>query len=121
MNASQLIGVICLVLILLPGSAPAQSPATKPKAALDNTASSDQSIAKAEATRLRNERRAQARSLLISLASDARSFRDQPLRARCLARIADALWDVDAEQGRTLFRKSWEAAEAADENPAPYT
>ncbi|HSE23022.1 MAG TPA: hypothetical protein VLB68_15250, partial [Pyrinomonadaceae bacterium] len=53
------------------------------------------------------------RLLLVSLASDARSFRDQTLRARSLARIADALWDIDAEQGRTLFRKAWEAAEIA--------
>ena len=121
MNASHLFSVVCLGLILLPTSAPAQLPATKPRAALDNAASGDQSVAKAEATRIRNERRSQARSLLISLASDARSFRDQTLRTRCLARIADALWDVDAEQGRTLFRKSWEAAETADENPAPYT
>jgi len=121
MNASHLFSAISFSLILLPGSTPAQSPPIRPKAARDNATSGDQSVAKAEATRIRNERRAQARSLLISLASDARSFREQTLRARCLARIADALWDVDAEQGRTLFRKSWEAAETADENPAPYT
>src|SRR5689334_19178392 len=71
------------------------------------------SEAKREAERIRKEQQAQARSLLISLASDARSFRDQTLRARSLARIADALWDIDAEQGRTLFRKAWEAAEIA--------
>lgn len=67
-----------------------------------------------------SERRAQARSLLISLATDARSFRDQTLRARCLARIADALWEIDADQARILFRKAWEAAETADrENQEP--
>jgi len=59
-------------------------------------------------------RRAAARSLLIALSSDARSFNDQTLRARSLARIADALWAVDAEQGRLMFRKAWEAAEGAD-------
>ena len=69
---------------------------------------------KSEAERIHKERQAQARSLLISLASDARSFRDQTLRARSLARIADALWEIDAEQGRTLFRKAWEAAEIAN-------
>jgi hypothetical protein len=37
-------------------------------------------------------RRQQARSLLISLSTDARAFHDQTLRARSLARIADALW-----------------------------
>jgi hypothetical protein len=61
------------------------------------------------------ERRARARALLISLSSDARTFQDQTLRARSLARIADALFKVDAEQGRLLFRKAWEAAEVADQ------
>jgi len=61
------------------------------------------------------ERRARARSLLVSLSSDARMFHDQMLRARSLARIADALWKVDAEQGRLMFRKAWEAAEVADQ------
>src|SRR5262245_25246777 len=49
-------------------------------------------------------RRSQARSLLIALSTDARAFHDQTLRARSLARIADALWAVDAEQGHGLFR-----------------
>jgi hypothetical protein len=61
------------------------------------------------------ERRAQARSLLIALSSDARTFNDQTLRARSLARIADALWKVDPEQGRLMFRKAWDAAEVADQ------
>ena len=60
-------------------------------------------------------RRAQARSLLVALSTDARAFQDQTLRARSLARIADALWQVDAEQARLLFRKAWEAAEGADQ------
>ena len=59
-------------------------------------------------------RRQQARSLLIALSTDARAFHDQTLRARSLARIADALWTVDGEQARLMFRKSWEAAEIAD-------
>lgn len=63
-------------------------------------------------------RRQQARSLLMALSSDARAFPDQTLRARSLARIADALWTVDAEQGRLLFRKAWEAAEVADQENA---
>src|SRR5215216_2318372 len=61
------------------------------------------------------ERRARARSLLVALSTDARQFRNQTLRARSLARIADALWQVDAEQGRNLFRKAWGAAEFADQ------
>lgn len=114
MNRSCLSIIVGVGLIFLAHPASAQSPAAKPKAPLNNAASRDKSDAKAEADRIAKERRAQARSLLISLASDARSFRDQTLRARSLARIADAMWSVDAEQGRTLFRKAWEAAETAD-------
>lgn len=61
------------------------------------------------------ERRSRARSLLVSLSSDARNFNDPMLRARSLARIADALWQVDGEQARLLFRKAWDAAELADQ------
>src|ERR1044072_3701059 len=84
--------------------APAKTPATA-KTAAANDAEQQLKI-----------RRTQARSLLISLATDARTFRDQTLRARSLARIADALWQVDAEQGRLMFRKAWEAAEVADQD-----
>lgn len=107
--------IIGVGLILLAVPAPAQSSATKQSVPLDNRASKDKSDAQAEADRAARERRRQeARTLLISLASDALNFRNQTLRARSLARIADILWDVDAEQGRTLFRQSWEAAATAD-------
>jgi hypothetical protein len=114
MNRSCLSIIVGGGLIFLAHPASAQSPTAKPKAPLNNAAGRDKSDAKVEADRIAKERRAQARSLLISLASDARSFRDQTLRARSLARIADALWGVDVEQGRTLFRNAWEAAETAD-------
>lgn len=91
----------------------AQAPKAKP-----TPASRAKAEAKAEAERLRKERQAEVRLLLVSLATDARSFRDQALRARSLARIADALWDIDAEQSRTLFRKAWEAAEIANRENA---
>ena len=61
------------------------------------------------------ERRANAQSLLISLAADAATFTDQRLRARTLARIGDALWENDPERAKAMFRKAWEAAEAVDE------
>ena len=67
-----------------------------------------------EAERLIRERRAQAQSLLIALAADAGNYNDQMLRARTQARIADALWEVDPERSRTLFRKAWDAAEVVD-------
>ena len=120
MNRSHLSVITCLGLLLLSRPAAAQLVATKPIAPLANTASADKSAAKTESDRIAKERREQARSLLISLAGDARSFRDQPLRARSLSRIADVLWSVDTEQGRALFRRAWEAAEIADQNQGPY-
>lgn len=88
-------------------SAPAKPASTKAATSVDK--------ASVDAEQQLRIRRAQARSLLIALSTDARTFRDQTLRARSLARIADALWQVDAEQGRLMFRKAWEAAEIADQ------
>src|SRR5882762_7752944 len=68
-----------------------------------------------EAERARQERRAQAQSLLISLAADAGSYNDQKLRGRTQARIADVLWDSDPDRARALFRKAWDAAEIVDQ------
>lgn len=112
MKRLRLLITIGLGLILSQSAFP-QPPAQKTKAPPKNVSSKEKADAKLEAERIRKERQAQARSLLISLATDARSFRNQTLRTRSLARIADALWDVDAEQARTLFRKAWEAAEVA--------
>ena len=67
-----------------------------------------------EAERLVRERGARIESLLITLATDAGSFKDQRLRARTQSRIADALWKNDPDRARSLFRKAWEAAEIAD-------
>jgi hypothetical protein len=86
-----------------------QSETTKPSSAATKTPKDP------DAERLARQRRSQARSLLVSLAVDARTFRDQRLRARSLASIADALWTVDAEQARSMFRKAWEAAEIGDQ------
>ncbi|MCU1268683.1 MAG: hypothetical protein JWM21_5001 [Acidobacteria bacterium] len=64
------------------------------------------------------ERRNTAVSLLTSLADDARSFRDQKLRARVLARTGDALWTTESERSRDLFRRAWDAAESGDAEAA---
>jgi hypothetical protein len=94
---------LCLSVLPVSGqTTPAKSTSAKTAAATD-------------AEQKARNRRAQARSLLISLSTDARTFKDQTLRARSLARIADALWQVDTEQGRAMFRKAWEAAELADQ------
>lgn len=89
--------------------------ATITQAQVAKTAPPAKSAALTEEELKQRERRVRARALLVSLSSDARTFQDQTLRARSLARIADALWQVDAEQGRLLFRKAWEAAEVADQ------
>lgn len=77
----------------------------------------DSSAAKTEESDARasgEQRQSIAVSLLLSLANDSSNFRDQILRARTQARIAEALWEVNADEGRALFRKAWEAAEVAD-------
>jgi len=68
-----------------------------------------------EAERILRERRANAQSMLLSLAADAGRFDDQTLRARTQARIADVLWSADPERARALFRKAWESAEIVDQ------
>jgi hypothetical protein len=88
---------------------------TSPETRTTTKASAAKTAAATDAQQQLKIRRAQARSLLIALSTDARTFRDQTLRARSLARIGDALWQVDAEQARLLFRKAWEAAESADQ------
>jgi hypothetical protein len=112
--------LIAFCLLTLSGAASAQTGASaqsndaKKVGAVKDAASANKTAKDAEAARILKERRAQAQSLLISLAADVANYNDQTLRARTQARIADALWDVDAERGRTLFRKAWEAAEVAD-------
>jgi hypothetical protein len=64
------------------------------------------------------QQKALALSLLVSLANEARNFSEQRLRARTLSRIADALWEADPEQGRSLFRKAWDSAVLADQESA---
>jgi hypothetical protein len=114
MNSSRLSIIVGVSLILLAHPASAQSPAPKPKAHPDSAAERGRPAAPAEADLIRKGRQEQARALLFALGSDARSFRDLRLCARSLARVADALWDVAADQGRILFREAWEAAETAD-------
>src|SRR5438128_1266669 len=76
--------------------------------------STNEAPVETEAERLLKERRANAQSLLISLATDARNFTDSTVRARSQARIADMLWEVDRERSRAMFRSGWDAAEVAD-------
>src|SRR3989440_10848064 len=100
---------VTLCLLCLPLAAHAQTP-NKPK---KPTTATDSSV-RAAADAVTLERRAQATTLLTSLADEARGFHDAQLRARVQARAADALWDIDKERAKTLFRRAWDAAESAD-------
>lgn len=62
----------------------------------------------------RTERQTQVISLLNSLAIEARSYRDEALRARVQAKVADVLWDVEPENARNLFHRAWEIAETIE-------
>lgn len=114
MEHSKLAAAVLLVLAVV-SVVFGQAKETKAPAATKPVVKSVPPPADSAAAEKLKERRDRARSLLIALSSDARTFSDQTLRARSLARIADALWRVDPEQGRLMFRKAWEAAEVADQ------
>jgi hypothetical protein len=103
-----------LCIVLFPALAIAQSTSPRKEAAGTSTTKSS---APSEPDPVVAERRQLAMSLLTSLAIEARSYRDETLRARVQARTADALWDQDRENARGLFRRAWEAAEAVDTQP----
>lgn len=105
--------LVPLLILLLSITTAAQSKDVNKLSARDEAAK-EKAARDLEAERILMERRANAQSLLINLAADARNFSDQPLRARTLARIADVLWQADRERGRAIFRAAWDAAETAD-------
>ena len=102
----SLTAALCLFLLSLPANA--QAPAKTTKRAGDGAA---RAVA---ADPLAAERRAQAASLITSLADEARGFKDETLRARVQAQAADTLWPTDSERAKALFRRAWDAAEVAD-------
>jgi hypothetical protein len=106
---------VSLMLCLLLGAALTRAQAPDSKQPAPTKTAAAKSAVSADAEIELKERRSRARALLVALSSDARTFHDQTLRARSLARIADALWQVDGEQARLLFRKAWDAAEVADQ------
>lgn len=107
-------GLLSFLLLVFVSAIAAGQPADTRKATAPETAKA-KTEKDPEAERLLRERRANAQSLLISLASDATNYTDQTLRARTLARIADVLWDSDPERARAMFRKAWDAAEVVDD------
>src|ERR1041385_7752747 len=102
------------VLALIAATSITVAAQTKPANSETSKAANDKAAAAIEAERVLKERRANAQSLLINLAADARNFSDPTVRARTQARIADALWDTDRERSKTMFRSAFDAAEAAD-------
>ena len=118
---SRRLKILCLFLSFSTLYSLIPAPATARMIPQSSSGRKDQARNKTGADTLAAERRKQAQSILITLASEARGFQDQKLRARSLARIADTLWEIDLEQSRSLFRKSWEAAETADANSGSYT
>src|SRR5688572_20424572 len=113
--AAFCIGLIFTVLPTTAAQEVQPKPAAKPQAPAAAPKSPTNKKLSAAAKAKADEQKALALSLLVSLATDARSFPDQTLRARTLARIADALWEPDPDQGRTLFRRAWDAATVADQ------
>lgn len=90
---------------------PKQSP-SQPKSSPSTNKNETGNLIDAEA--IETQRRTFAVSLLMTLADEARSYKNLSLRSRVLARSAEALWNVDSDGARTLFRRAWEAAEKAD-------
>ncbi len=106
----QILFMLALMAVIC-GGVQAQRKTSTPEAAklpVEKTA------AELEAERVLRERRANAQSLLVNLATDARNYADATLRARTLARIAEMLWDSDHERSKSLFHSAWDAAEVAD-------
>ncbi len=114
-----LLGAVLLIAFTLAANAQSPSPAKNPQppaktAAVEKNGADKDRAALEEAKRIEEQRRATAITLLLSVAEEARSYRNQLLRARVQSRAADILWDTDVEKARTLFRRGWDAAEIAD-------
>jgi hypothetical protein len=116
MNRRTLPILLCLLFLCATAVAqPKEANKTVPAKEIAGKSGKEKIASDPEAERIVRERRAQAQSLLISLAADAGSYSDQKLRARTQARIADALWEADQDRARTLFRRAWDAAEIVDQ------
>ena len=101
-----LVALLLLSFTLNPAIAQQEKPAKRAKAKAEEV------DAEAE------QRREMAISLVMSLAEESRSFKDQTRRARIQARAADVLWESDPERSRELFRRAWDSADAADSEAA---
>lgn len=106
---------LCLPTLLPAPLAHAQTAAAaQPKKPAAATTATKKNAGGGAADPLAAERRAQAITLVNTLADESRGFKDQTLRARVQVQAADALWETDKERARTLFRRAWDSAEVAD-------
>jgi len=106
----------CLLCFILLGFMMLSAPVTAQK---PGPGTSPSKLAEQEAEALQEIRRQAAISALHLLADAAKSFRDEALRAKVQAKIADALWEREPERARGLFRRAWEAAEAVEGQGTP--
>jgi hypothetical protein len=104
-NGRRFAAAVCMLSLSIPVAAQQPAP-TKTKTP---------ATARAAVDPLAANRRANAISLVNSIADEARSFHDAALRARVQMQAADALWETDQERARTLFRRAWDAADQADQ------
>ncbi|HEU4593906.1 MAG TPA: hypothetical protein VFS10_01970, partial [Pyrinomonadaceae bacterium] len=115
--AALLFGGACLFL-LAPCAAHAQGgerPARKTPAPRAPAKEPKQKPARKDDAKARERReRRQAVAALVEVAEGARSLEDLEVRADVLSLAADALWPADETAARSVFRRAWEAATAAD-------
>src|SRR5215217_2850095 len=107
-------GVLTLLLLTCLFAFPLSTLTQTPSKRLQSAADHEQLDKVRQSDLLEVERRTFAIASVTSLADEARSYHDLPLRTRVLARVADTLWEVDGTTARSLFRRAWEAAEEAD-------
>lgn len=107
-----------LALLSSPALVQAQTAPAKDEPASNASSAKKTSAARTEANALAEQRRTTALALLTALADEAKGYQDQALRARVLARAADALWESENERARALFQSAWGAAEDADAESA---
>src|SRR5215510_10036200 len=104
LSLSSIVTPLCASPSITLQDKPVKAKTTKPK-----TEEADEAAA---------QRRTVAISLVVSLADEAKGFKDQTRRARVQARAADVLLDTDQDRARDLFHRAWDAAEVADSETA---
>ena len=114
LHHSKSAALLTCCLIMLPLSTAAQSPAGATAQPQRRSAPAKSSPDRNTPDFVAEAERASAVALIISLANEARNYRDPTVRARTLARVADALWESDREMARSIFYRAWDAAEVVD-------